>query len=248
MDILNNLKINYENMKKSANDTSSQSTADNDKNVEENEEILNLKEDIQIQQKDLELVMMRKKNIHLVVDLVQNWVGKSITQLHTQMEVGNMPKNPKLSEQFKLIHALVTPQLKEIISQNEKRQQHDLENGIQKPDRAYNVVEDEFNNNTQDLINDVGTEEFISKNIRVRPTSGTTAVERDEKSEAVGNRTASNLLDMGQSMMDEEEKFYRNALMELDEQRERIKAERRTYENERIRMEEKLKLKQSKNK
>ena len=117
-----------------------------------------------------------------------------------------------------------------------------------KPDRAYNVVEDEFNNNNQDLINDVGTEEFISKNIRVRPTSGTTAVEREEKSEAVGNRTASNLLDMGQSMMDEEEKFYRNALMELDEQREKIKAERRAYENERIRLEEKLKLKQSKNK
>lgn len=119
-EILNNLKINYENMKKQANDSSSQSTADNERNGEDNEEILNLKEDIQIQQKDLELVLMRKKNIHLVVDLVQNWVGKSITQLRTQMEVGNLPKNPKLSEQFKFIHGLVTPQLKEIIRTNQK--------------------------------------------------------------------------------------------------------------------------------
>jgi chromosome segregation ATPase len=70
MDILNNLKINYENMKKQANDSSSQSTADNEKKDQENEEILNLKEEIQMSQKDLELVLQKKKNIHLVVDLV----------------------------------------------------------------------------------------------------------------------------------------------------------------------------------
>lgn len=80
------------------------------------------------------------------------------------------------------------------------------------------MVEEEFNNNNQDLINDVGTEEFISKNIRVRPTSGTTALEREEKSEAVNGKNANNLLgDMGQSIMDEEEKFMQNAQMELDE-------------------------------
>jgi hypothetical protein len=72
-------------------------------------------------------------------------------------------------------------------------------------------VEEEFNNNNQDLINDVGTEEFISKNIRVRPTSGLTSNERDEKSEAVNKTTANLLGDMGQSLMDEEDKFMQNA-------------------------------------
>ena len=112
----------------------------------------------------------------------------------------------KISEQFRFIHSVVAPQLKHIIETNKKRQTFDQENGIANPEQAYNVVDDEFNNNNHDLINDVGTEEFISKNIRVRPQSGNTAADRDEKSEAVGAK-ASNLLDMGQSLMDDEDKF-----------------------------------------
>jgi len=135
--------------------------------------------------------------------------------------------------------------LKDIINTNKKRQAFDEENGISKPNVSYNVVDEEFNNNNQDLINDVGTEEFISKNIRVRPQSGTTAADKEEKSEAVGVKIASNLLDMGQSMMDEEEKFQQNAQMELDEQRDKIKNDKKVYDVEKARYEEKLKQKQS---
>ncbi len=59
-------------------------------------------------------------------------------------------------------------------------------------------------------------------------------------------RTASNLLDMGQSLMDEEEKFMYNCQMELDEQRDKVKVDKRAFEQEKQRVEEKLKLKQSK--
>jgi hypothetical protein len=56
------------------------------------------------------------------------------------------------------------------------------------------------------------------------------------------------MLEMGQSMMDEEEKFHRNAQMELDEQREKVKIDKKQFELDKNRQEEKLKLKQSKNK
>ena len=140
------------------------------------------------------------------------------------------------------------PDLNEIINANAKKQTFDMENGVQKPDDAYNVVEDEFHTtNTQDLINEIGTEEFISKNIRVRPVSGMTVMEKDEKSEAIGRTGGSNILDMGHSIMDEEEKFMQHAQMELDEQREKIKLEKKQLDIEKAKAEEKLQKKNKRN-
>ena len=58
--LLNNLQLNYENMKKQG----------GEQVKDESEEIIGLKEDIAMQNKDLHIMHQRKKNIHLVVDLV----------------------------------------------------------------------------------------------------------------------------------------------------------------------------------
>jgi hypothetical protein len=52
-------------------------------------------------------------------------------------------------------------------------------------------------------MQDFATEEFINKNIRVRPSSGHTAVERDDKSDL----QRGSLMGHGFEGMDEEDKF-----------------------------------------
>ena len=85
-----------------------------------------------------------------------------------------------MSEMFSRINDIVGDQLNNIISENKRRQEADREQGIHEPDEAYNLAED-FNNNNQDLINDVATDEFVSKNVRVRPISGLTVGDKEEK-------------------------------------------------------------------
>ena len=57
--------------------------------------------------------------------------------------------------------------------------------GIEEEDN----VADEYNQ--KDFLNDFATDEFITKNIRVRPVSGATTVDpkEEQKSDIFGNRT-----------------------------------------------------------
>jgi hypothetical protein len=77
---------------------------------------------------------------------------------------------------------------------------------------------------------DFTTDEFINKNIRVRPTSGITAMDKDEQKSDILGRGAN--LDGGQ--MDEEEKFNQMANLEIDAQRKtvKVKLERYMYEKQ----------------
>lgn len=92
-----------------------------------------------------------------------------------------------LSDQFKFIQKVVSSHLQQIIDENTQRQTNDRNAGIYHPESFYNVAE-EFNNNNQDLINDVGSDEFVAKNIRVRPTSGMTVADKEEKSDIYGGK------------------------------------------------------------
>ena len=84
----------------------------------------------------------------------------------------------------------------------------------------------------------MGTEEFISKNIRVRPISGLTQADKDEKqSEMYGGRQQ--LMDMGHSLMDEEEKFNTNVIMDMEDAWKKVKQDKKNYEQEQIRLAEK---------
>lgn len=151
----------------------------------------------------------------------------------------------QMSEMFCKMQDIVQDQLSNIISENKRRQEADKEQGIYEPSEAYNLAED-FNNNNNDLINDVGTEEFISKNIRVRPASGMTTGDRDDKqSDVYGGKQQ--LMDMGQSMMDEEEKFNQNVNYEMNIARVEVKKAKQNYEEAVIKQAEKAaKLKNNK--
>lgn len=71
-----------------------------------------------------------------------------MTQLGNQIDTAEMAQSTRISDQFKFIQNIVNPQLKQIISANQRQKAFDQEQGIDKPDTAYNVVEEEFNNNT----------------------------------------------------------------------------------------------------
>ena len=74
---------------------------------------------------------------------------------------------------------------------------------------------------------DFTTDEFINKNIRVRPTSGITTIDKEEllKLDILG-RGAS----LEGNIMDEEEKFNQMANLEIDAQRKTVKVNLERYQ------------------
>ena len=186
-DLLNALKINFENKDL---EKYGKKTSDAD------DEMIQLQQEIKQYQGQLDGLNARKNNINLVCDQVQGWAGKVKTQLTAQLE--NIPENnwyhienqgDQMSQQFKFIENIVCGELFKVIQENKRRQEEDLERGVNEPSEHYNIAE-EFNQNNQDLINDVGTEEFISKNIRVRPQSGQTAIEKEDRQSNIINDLA----------------------------------------------------------
>jgi hypothetical protein len=163
-------------------------------------------------QKDLDIFLDRRKNINLVCDQVSGWSNRVINKLSSQLD---MPKpnmeGQQMSDVFKSISGLVCGQLENIIKENAKRSAEGSE---------YNMAED-YNN--KDMVGEITTEEFITKNIRVRPISGITTVEKDEKQSDV--HTGKGLMEggMGAPIMDEEEKFNANVNIDMEEQRQRVK-------------------------
>ena len=86
-------------------------------------------------------------------------------------------------------------------------------------------------------MNDFATEEFLTKNIRVRPVSGITHKDGDDKSEHISR---GNLLDnMSVGGGDDEEKFNKMVNLEMEDQRKRIKVQREEIERKKHIAEEK---------
>ena len=90
-------------------------------------------------------------------------------------------------------------------------------------------------------MNDFATEEFLTKNIRVRPISGITHKDGDDRSEHISR---GNLMDNGSSVGggmggDDEEKFNKMVNLEMEDQRKKIKLQREELERKRVLAEEK---------
>ena len=129
-----------------------------------------------------------------------------------------------MSESFQQITDVVCGKLAQIIKKNEAKKRSDIAAGI-------NRVEGETDNEDLDHQQmDFTTDEFIRKNIRVRPTSSTTNVDKDEqKSDIMGRGLDDN-------RMDDEEKFNQMANLEMDAQRKtvKVKLERHIYEKQKL--------------
>ena len=82
-------------------------------------------------------------------------------------------------------------------------------------------------------MNDFATEEFLTKNIRVRPISGITGKDFDERQ---SERVSRNNLIGGVvgEQTDEEEKFNNAVNSDMDQQRKEFKERRRDFEKAKI--------------
>ena len=189
----------------------------------ESQEILELHSEIQALEKDLSMVNNRKKNVSLVFDQVTGWSNKVITKLNKQIledlgrpidlkEDANGNPTMSVSEVFQNITDVVCGKLGEIIEANKK----------QSGDGEW----DELNDHQ---YIDFATDEFINKNIRVRPTSGVPQ-EQDQKSEYMKTP----MLGQGElsTGMDEEDKFNQLVNMEMEMQRKQVKHERERLERQ----------------
>ena len=90
-------------------------------------------------------------------------------------------------------------------------------------------------------MNDFATEEFLNKNIRVRPMSGVTKADDDGKTNDPYNKSLHN--DPYGPNGDEDEKFDRLKVIEMDEMRKEAKAKREDYMKRKALEEEKAKKK-----
>lgn len=85
---------------------------------DDNLEIIELEKDIAFHQKDLDILNNRKKNIHLIVDQINNWTAKVTNKLSASHD-----KQSNMNAVFEKIGEKVCSQLKEIIAENKKRSQ-----------------------------------------------------------------------------------------------------------------------------
>jgi len=129
-----------------------------------------------------------------------------------------------MSEVFGHITEAVCGKLGEIIEENERRRAHDIRAGIIREDAESENYAEDFDHQFMDFA----TEEFITKNIRVRPVSGqTTAGERDDQKSDIFNRQNYNI---DGNQMDEDEKANQMANLEMEQQRKNRKQESERYE------------------
>ena len=177
---------------------------------EEGQEIIQLLEEIGQYKKDFQIINNRKKNIHLVCDQVTDWTSKVSSKLDSQLGPGmGAPGKDQMSmsDTFQNITNLVCEQLEQIIEQKK------------------NVVhEEEGDEFAADDMQDFATEDFITKNIRVRPQSGaTTGAQGEESKSLVG-------MEKSGDGWNDDEKFNRDMNYEMDIQRKHVKQEKDAYE------------------
>lgn len=152
----------------------------------------------------------RKKRIELVCDQVTDWTTKVSSKLNSQLGHGMVQTGSdqmRMSETFQSITNQVCSQLEKII---EQRQQV--------------IPEEEADDFAADDMQDFATEDFITKNIRVRPQSGATIGAQGEESKSLVG------LEKSGDGLNDEEKFNRDMIYEMEQQRKAVKQERETYE------------------
>ena len=91
----------------------------------------------------------------------------------------------------------------------------------------------------KDFMNDFATEDFISKNIRVRPVSGIA------RAEGNNDETKTQGGDKGENNADDEEKFNDDVKFELEKDRKSAKDKKRDFEKRKAAEEEMIRKKKA---
>ena len=159
----------------------------------------------------LDSILERKKKMELIGDQVGGWTSKVCQKLATQIGDTNFKDKAMTIEKFRWLSNVVKVQLAEIMAEQKAK----AERGA--------VDSDDESINAKDFINDFATEEFVHKNIRVRPVSSYSTGKHlgDDKSE---HNSRHNML--GSSIGDEhddERKFNADVQHDLNLQRKERK-------------------------
>jgi len=165
--------------------------------------------------KELENIKQSDKKANMVNDQVKSWTHRVVQKVEQQFnEIIDRDGEKPIPQVFELVARVVCKQLEQIIAEED-----DEERGFI---------------TAKDFLNDFATEEFLTKNIRVRPVSGVVKVEQDDtKTEnAQQNKFTA---DIG----DDDEKFNKNIVLDMEEQRKGIKRQKEEIERLRIIEEEK---------
>lgn len=138
-----------------------------------------------------------------------------------------------MSEVFGDISEIVCQELQTIIHENEnKRRENQLAGIVEDENYAEEI-------NQKDFLIDFANDDFITKNIRVRPVSGVTVGERDEqKSDVLGGNNR--FLNDGGNQINEDTKFDNLVNIEMETQRKNVKQAKIDFQLEILKKEEKL--------
>lgn len=90
----------------------------------------------------------------------------------------------------------------------------------------------------KDFMNDFATEEFITKNMRVRPTSGVTRGGDNDETKTQGGDAGLSRIGGLDGNLDDEEKFNIDAQHDMDNYRSKAKQKLREFQQKQAALEE----------
>lgn len=186
-------------------------------------EIEQLDKHIQQLTKEKEKTDELRKKVNLVYDQVQGWSSKVIAKIDQQFgeNITAYETSKTLAFLFEKIAEAVCKQLGQIIAEEDDEE------------RGYITA--------KDFMNDFCTQEFLDKNIRVRPVSGMSKGPGDDGK--TNDPYAKSLNDPYNDKMDDLEKTIQNQLLEMEDQRVEIKKNYEAYLQRKRLEEEKAKKK-----
>lgn len=158
-----------------------------------------------ISQQDKEFVSLqeRYRKINLVNDQVSGWSKRVCQKFALMLDDKALLQEDDLVKVFERMEKITVPELTSI---REKQDENPLE-----PDDAFI---------------DFATEDFINKNIRVRPISGTTNMANQDRQSQISKNTATQ--DNEEAM----ESYQRLAEYEMENQRKMVKQKAALYQEE----------------
>lgn len=146
-----------------------------------------------------------QKKVNLINDQVKGWSSRVIQKIDQQFGENIQSYNDKtLAFMFEKIAEAVCKQLEQIMAEEEGE------------DQAYITA--------KDFMNDFATEEFLSKNIRVRPLSGVTRGDDDGRT----NDYNRSMNEQGQNQ-DGDHEFNEMRVIEMEEVRKETKEKKKQW-------------------
>ena len=172
----------------------------------ESEEITALRKQLEEIKRQEAIKKEKYYNVEIVQDLVDNWSRKVIVKIDDEVEE-KQAQELDIVDVFDRISQIVITNLEE-----------------------YEKEDDDDMGPSSNMMNDFLTDDFVQKNIRVRPSSGKTNDDDVEKSK-YGSRTGHHT-DTAEGNVD---KQFNDDLIELDAQRKLIKEKTTKFQEELIR-------------